>query len=232
MKKDFAKDAAQTVLWTKIPRGARMAILHLPHGLAAAIAELVATESVNSAWRATRGRACAPRRIRPSIAETRIKAAIHRASPVGRAAKPWSGADEGTVVEPRGPVVPIRCAAIRRKGKVTVWADRRGTDIHAEANLRCCFGSRNGRHQNSRRSKCENSANHANHKPVFSSRRDRWGCHLPHCAARDLRPGAANLHETTRLNRARRVAELVWTPASVMEGDLEKDAARSRRQRT
>lgn len=115
----------------------------------APIPPLVALEPVHSAWRAAWRRTCSAPRICSAIAETRIEAAIHRAPPVARPAKPWSGADEGAVVEPRGPVVAIRCAAVRRKVKVAVRTDGRGTDVNAEADLRYCIGSCHCSQQNS-----------------------------------------------------------------------------------
>lgn len=142
MNRGFKKDGrVEGHRLTKIPRQPMAIVLLPPSRLSAAIAPLVALESVDSSWRAARSRPCAARRIGPAIAETRIEAAIHRAPPIARATKPGSGANEGAIVKPRRPVVAIRCAAVRRKVKVAVRADGRGTDIHAEADLRCCIGS-------------------------------------------------------------------------------------------
>ena len=105
--------------------------------VAAAIAHLVSMEVLGTMPSVMRSFAIV--RIVPAVAVFRMVVIVDVAMEVFRAVKPWAGTDKDAIGKPRGAVIPVGSATVRRGIVVAIGTNGRYTD--ADADLGVCSGS-------------------------------------------------------------------------------------------
>ncbi len=103
--------------------------------VAASIAHLVAFEVCNLIEALGRLRPIPNFRHRAFIAMLWMETIVHMAAEVGRAVKPWAGADEDSAHKPFWAVIAVGSAGIWRDVIVTVGTNRSDSNVDGDLSL-------------------------------------------------------------------------------------------------